>query len=140
MPKLPEVEKRRSLKGEFIEANWTQVDPRIHGRHIRLFELSIPLEMDDREAIGFAGRIIEAGWGGPVYSTFGMIARDLATPDDPTRAIVSVSVDENVIDMKPPEDPLGVMDPEKAKLRQLVAAHYRGPFEKPRLQAPEELG
>lgn len=137
MPELPEGEKRRSFKGEFVEANWTQVDRRIHGRHIRLFELSIPLEMGDREAIKFAGRIIEAGWGGPVYSSFGMISRSFATPDDPTRTIISVSVDENVIDMKPQEDPLGVVSPEEAALRQLVAAHYRGPFEKPQIQAPE---
>lgn len=130
---MPEVEARDTVRVEFVKADWLQIDPSIHGRHIRLFELSIPSEMDDREAVEFAGRIIEAGWGGPVYSTFGMISRSFATPEDPTRTVVSVSVDEKVIDMKPSEDSHGVMDPEEARLRQLVEAHYRGPFERPQI-------
>lgn len=98
------------------------------GRHIRFFELSLPIEMNDRDSLIFAERIIEAGYGSPADTTFGFISRGF-TPEDPTRAIVSASVEELVIDMKPSGDGDDLIGPAELALRELVRKHYRGIFE-----------
>lgn len=97
------------------------------GRHIRFFELSLPIEMNDRDSLIFAERIIEAGYGSPADTTFGFISR--GSPEDPTRAIVSASVEELVIDMRPSGDGDDLIGPVELALRELVRKHYRGVFE-----------